>query len=569
MLIIDSTKQDLLVHAQSSVGPIPTAFDPEGVYPYPSFCETADRPHLRSFQGVVLENDWMRAEILPELGGKLYSLRDKTTGCETLFKEPIVRPARILPRMAFISGGLEVSFPISHTPSQIEQVHVETRICDGRVYCFCGERERRFGMQWTLEFSLGENDRYLTQRLRIRNPSERPHLWMSWSNAAVPARSDTNLHFPSGSVLSHSDIVIELDWETQGPKTQSDISRMTGYFWHRPDVYAFGVFTPSLGSGLYHIADPKMAPGIKLWSYGMGDHRRWSHVSTLSCECYLEIQGGPIADQSMKCELKPGEELCFQEFWIPTSTPLDIHRIELPNPKLLPVTDMPLFSWPLVPYIQAWRQLIAESHTDMHQQAWSDNWAPSGMDDLGPALERLYAREETALRSFCAFQLGAWFAGRDAVDHALFWLARSTDDRAFALAARLHRFCRKDATTAVRWFGFIRSEPFALHPQVVVERDLALAMIGATTLHERQTWLDRVVASSDESIVERRAQLAFDQGRPQEALKYLMSQPFQLVHQRYVRSDLLRSIVGSGAVIPESLGEDDLARWGAYREYQE
>jgi hypothetical protein len=31
------------------------------------------------------------------------------------------------------------------------------------------------------------------------------------------------------------------------------------------DANAFGTFTPSPGTGLYHIADEKIADGIKLW----------------------------------------------------------------------------------------------------------------------------------------------------------------------------------------------------------------------------------------------------------------------------------------------------------------
>ena len=53
-------------------------------------------------------------------------------------------------------------------------------------------------------------------------------------------------------------------------------------------------------------------PGIKFWTYGVGKDQRWSNASTLSKECYLEIQAGPIADQSIKAELQPGETLTFQ-----------------------------------------------------------------------------------------------------------------------------------------------------------------------------------------------------------------------------------------------------------------
>jgi hypothetical protein len=57
------------------------------------------------------------------------------------------------------------------------------------------------------------------------------------------------------------------------------------------------------------------------------------------------------------------------------------------------------------------------------------------------------------------------------------------------------------------------------------------------------------------------------------ALELLKSFRFQLVHQRYERTHLLRKI--EAALDLESttyapwLGEDDLAEFGAYREYPE
>jgi len=35
---------------------------------------------------------------------------------------------------------------------------------------------------------------------------------------------------------------------------------MTCYFWETKDEYAFGAYTPSFGTGLYHIADEKLPP---------------------------------------------------------------------------------------------------------------------------------------------------------------------------------------------------------------------------------------------------------------------------------------------------------------------
>jgi hypothetical protein len=149
-------------------------------------------------------------------------------------------------------------------------------------------------MQRSVEYSLVPEDNFLTQRAIFYNPGTLSYPWMSWSNAALPSAPDTMYHFPRGKVLSHSSKMYTLDWELEGPKSEADIHEMTGYFWENNDVNAFGAFTPSLGSGLYHIADETIAPGIKLWSYGSREDREWAVLSSMKRQPYFEIQGGPI-----------------------------------------------------------------------------------------------------------------------------------------------------------------------------------------------------------------------------------------------------------------------------------
>ena len=59
---------------------------------------------------------------LAELGGRVYSLFDKRINKEVLFSNPVVKPVRILPVWAFISGGIEFNFPIAHSPTSITEV---------------------------------------------------------------------------------------------------------------------------------------------------------------------------------------------------------------------------------------------------------------------------------------------------------------------------------------------------------------------------------------------------------------------------------------------------------------
>ena len=62
---------------------------------------------LREFRVVILENEFLRATFLLELGGRLWSLVHKPTGRELLDCNPVFQPANLALRNAWFSGGVE------------------------------------------------------------------------------------------------------------------------------------------------------------------------------------------------------------------------------------------------------------------------------------------------------------------------------------------------------------------------------------------------------------------------------------------------------------------------------
>ncbi|HXS55725.1 MAG TPA: hypothetical protein VN726_06350, partial [Hanamia sp.] len=88
----------------------------------------------------------------------------------------------------------------------------------------------------------------------------------------------------------------------------------------------------------------------------------------------------------------------------------------------------------------------------------------------------------------------------------------------------------------------------------------------------REKWLSRVDALKDEWIIERRVQLLIDEDKALQAKELLLSVPFQKVHQTYTRTGLWKQITEKLNIpflpIPAQLGEDRLAHFGAYREYE-
>jgi len=569
-------QDDVLTHALIPAGPIPTAFDPDGVYPYLSFVETSDRPVLKKYGLVVLENAKLRVTICPDRGGRVTSIVHKGSGKEVLYAPDVIRPTRILPRFGFVAGGIEVSFPISHSPTQNDPVLYRIDRTNQRSYVTCGERELRFGMQWSVEYSLGPDDDCLTQRVVFHNPGRSAHPWMSWSNAAVPSAPDTQYHFPRGRVLAHSSTLTVIEWQDAGPRREADIKEMTGFFWQTKDVNTFGAFTPSLGTGLYHVADERVAPGMKLWSYGAGKDRAWATLSSHQNQPYAEIQGGPITDQSTKLELGPGETRWHVEFWIPSDKPLDIYPLKVPNVQLRPIKDVPLFEWAREGEVKVWRDLVrayaSQGRPPQPPEIDGCLWPPSGMDELNGPFKWALEKTNDAEKEHWKFYYGTWLAGRGEKREAIAVLSATRSvGVAKALLARLLKM-EGDIEAARTALGSIQEQWLQLHPQLVVERDEVLRATGTGTLAEREQWLRRVDAIPDERITERRVQLLIDKGELQTAKRLLLSAPFQKVHQRYVRTALWKQVCEKlnepCLPIPAELGEDQLAAFGAYREFE-
>lgn len=148
---------------------------------------------------VVLENEKLRAEFLLGFGGRLYSLRDKATGRELMFKNPVLQIGNIAIRDAWITGGVEWNFGrIGHTYFTSAPVFAALLHDDeGNQFVRIYEYERMKEMSWQLDFHLpsGSNALYAHGRLVNDTGRETPLYW--WSDMAID--DDRNLRVLSGS----------------------------------------------------------------------------------------------------------------------------------------------------------------------------------------------------------------------------------------------------------------------------------------------------------------------------------------------------------------------------------
>jgi hypothetical protein len=548
MIRITETTRVLPFYRPVPLTHLPLIYDPEHLFPYTSFGDTQTTSVPRAFRLVVLENDSLRIEVAPELGGRVYSLFDKRIDREILFSNPVVKPVRILPIWAFISGGIEFNFPIAHSPTSVAQVGCATgQKCD---YAFIrvGEREARTGMEWVVELGLKEGLPALIQRSAFRNPTGADHPWMSWTITAVRSTRDTEFVHPPHRVLVHDDRVREAEWPGEELNWDRHYQQMTALFWKPGSAVGFGAFHHDLGFGLLHLADPARVPGKKLWTYGHGRHRAWGQATTDGGLSYCEIESGPLLDQSEKPLFPAGTQLEFEELWMPVHSRAACDNPTLPEVQLPPMTD-------------AWLGLKHSARqVEWEQFSCGEGALPMSTVVTGLELETTLRRELERGNLDATEPLALWLAFRGRGSEALEVIADNQRPTAQRLAG------------LILWKGLQQPDRAVAHleagpldaPVAAKELDELYTELGQTD--KRRPLLDR--SGSHRLILERKAHLLLETGRAHEALQLLASTHWPKEHQRYVRTELwkrAKSAVGEAdAEAPDSLGEDSLARFGAY-----
>jgi hypothetical protein len=263
------------------------------------------------------------------------------------------------------------------------------------------------------------------------------------------------------------------------------------------------------------------------------------------------------------------------EYWIPADKELNIYSLKVPAVKLRALKEVPLFQWARENEVKTWNELVnaynKKKNLPTPPSIFENCWPPSGMENLDAAFKWAINSSAIKIRDQWKFYYGTWLAGRGDTTASIKILSTTSNGFAKALLARLLKL-KGDMNGARMAFESIEEPWLQLHPQIVVERDKVLRNIGTSTINERERWLSKVDALKDEWIIERRVQLLIDKGEVQKAKELLLLTPFQKIHQSYVRTGLWMQICERSNIpcspVPAQLGEDKLARFGAYREYE-
>ena len=288
-------------------------------YPYNYLDELAPEIVEEDFEALVIENEFLRATVVPRLGCRLFSLFDKLAGREVFARPDPILPMPILLRGAFIPLGLEFNFPCGHSVFAMESMPC-TFFDPGSGAA--GIRIRAWnavsGIDTTVEIVLRPGERLLHTRLHFENPLPVRNGFMYWANSAVTQTPE--MTFLCKARMSH----FFTEYNTFPFVDGLDV-RVAKNRHFASDAFAvdaqqdwFGFYSPELRAGAVHIASRSQMRGQKFFSwgldeYGMGQARKMG----IDGHGYMEFQAGILETQFEFHHLDPGGEYVCDEVWFP------------------------------------------------------------------------------------------------------------------------------------------------------------------------------------------------------------------------------------------------------------
>ncbi|HEX6773912.1 MAG TPA: DUF5107 domain-containing protein [Acidobacteriaceae bacterium] len=312
------------------------------IYPYPMLDDLGERREPRSWRAIYLENQFLKITILPELGGHVYSVYDKLHHREMLYRNHVIKYGLVGPRGAWIAGGMEFSFPFAHTTDTVSTVSSTLHPNpDGSTTAFVGAVDWVSNMYWQIAITLRPGEARLEEGVTLFNATPLSHLYLFWTNTAVPASDDLQYIYPMRETISDDPFDIVQSWPLWKGVDQSwyrNNPGATAIFARDVKRSFFGVYYHQSNYGIVHVSDFREDPGKKLWSWGTAPSGRiWDTILSDSDGPYNEIQSGRFATQGYREFMEPGRIEQWTEYWYPVSD-LDGGFVEATSQMALNVT---------------------------------------------------------------------------------------------------------------------------------------------------------------------------------------------------------------------------------------
>jgi hypothetical protein len=337
------------------------------VYPYAlNDVISNEKIHL-NWKMLVLENEYIKLGVAPEIGGKLYYAADKSNDYHFIYKNNEVKPGNLGMTGAWVSGGIEwcvLHHPRASTFLPVAYSRAENP--DGSKTIFIGETEPRHSMRWTIGISVYPGKSYFETEVSIYNPTPFTHSFLYWANVAAHTNENYQVIFPPSvqfatfhfqNDFSHWPVSTEV-FRGQDFTAGVDISwwknvkESASFFAHDLKEDFMGGYDHGKNAGTVHIGDHNIVKGAKLWEWGSGPRGQATEGRlTETSGPYVEIMVGAFSDNQPDYSwIKPYETKRWKQFWYPVKDIGGFKNANLQAAVNLEKQDENRFSWDTIPH---------------------------------------------------------------------------------------------------------------------------------------------------------------------------------------------------------------------------
>lgn len=308
------------------------------VYPVPFIDKVHDEPVDVTYQSALLENDYVRLVMLPEIGGRIFLGQDKTNAdYDFFYRQDVIKPALVGLAGPWISGGVEFNWPQHHRPGTFmpADVHIEDE-GEGVFTIWMSEHDPLNRLKGSHGIRLRPGSSRVELRARLYNRTPFVHTFLWWANVAARVHDQYQSFFPPDvhyvadhAVRATSSFPIannpyygidyqdrpganDLAWYRNIPVPTSYMVCQTGFDF-------FGGYDFSKNGGFVHTANRHIAPGKKQWTWGNDRFGyAWDRELTDENGPYVELMAGVYTDNQPDFSyLLPYETKTFSQSWWP------------------------------------------------------------------------------------------------------------------------------------------------------------------------------------------------------------------------------------------------------------
>ena len=329
---IREVMEEYVTYPYSDPNPIPVFGK---VYPYFRYDGFTPQPTKANHKVVILENDYLKIKVFPEIGGKIWSVVDKSNGKELFYDNKVVKFRDIALRGAWTSGGIEFNYGvIGHAPScsfPIDYRMVQNQ--DGSVSCWISDYDLLTRSRWAVEINLPKDKGWFTTSSFWHNANSDSQPYYNWVNTGIDATDDLELIYPGTYSIGHGGETIPWPYdETRGKKltrfAENDFGGSKSYHVAGINVPYFGAYWANDNYGMMHYAERDEKLGKKFFMWALSDEGGiWEELLTDTNGQYLEAQSGRLFNQNSAgtSSLTPYKQFYFtpygtdvwKEYWYP------------------------------------------------------------------------------------------------------------------------------------------------------------------------------------------------------------------------------------------------------------